>query len=355
MIQRVYVESSVRNTIPFLNFRKNQDNALEITEFEDFEELSGKLNLQFGYESGKKILVFKENKGKFLKQCPCTTGVQSCGYYILNIIQNCYIGCTYCYLQQYMNNNLILINSNIEKIEEEVKELIESGKENIRLGSGEFSDSLLFDAETGITAYIAEIINQHREITFEIKTKTIDVQHLMNMRLQAPDRIVFAWSVNPQKVIDTEEECSASLSERINAATIAIEKGYLTAFHFDPVIVYPNWELDYKDTIKGIFNSISQEKIAWISIGAFRSNHELLPLIRRKYPDSKILSGEFISGMDKKIRYIKPLRKKIFEILSGEIRKYTNQTVIYLCMEKKEMWAQSGCLPEKIIRWRPNN
>ena len=85
------------------------------------------------------------------------------------------------------------------------------------------------------------------------------------------------------------------------------------AFHFDPLVLYENCEEEYRDTVKVLFDSVSAEQIAWISLGAFRFMPPLKSVIAQRFPDSKIIYGEFVPGLDGKMRYFKPLRISLYK------------------------------------------
>ena len=79
----------------------------------------------------------------------------------------------------------------------------------------------------------------------ELKTKSNHVEHLLE--LPHGGKTVISWSVNPQAIITKEELKTSNLDERIKAARISSEAGYKVAFHFDPMIDYPDWEKGIRD------------------------------------------------------------------------------------------------------------
>jgi len=350
LIRRVYIPGSQKKN-KFINKFINTYPQIEKIEYyqnSDFNNLIQKLNSEIDYDNSQTTIVFKEHLSNFIKRCPCSQNVKSCGYYVINIIQNCFLGCSYCYLRLYVNNNLILINCNLEKLEIELAELSKKKKE-IRLGSGEFSDSLLFDKFTGITEYIINQTQNYKNILFEIKTKTAEIQHLLDNSadIHHKQNLIFSWSLNPQTLIDTEEKFTATLKDRLRAAQTAIDFGFNVAFHFDPIIYFKDWQNEYLKTIELLFSKIKAEKIKWISIGAFRCAPDLLPLIRFSTPNSKVFLGEFIRGKDNKVRYLLSLRKQMFEFIISNIRTHLKNNAqtpkIYLCMENQELWNEFKC------------
>jgi spore photoproduct lyase len=72
----------------------------------------------------------------------------------------------------------------------------------------------------------------------------------------------------------------------------------------------------------------------------------LKPVIAQRFPDSKIAYGEFVTGLDNKMRYFKPLRISLYRQMVGWIRDVAPDVTVYFCMEDDEVW-------EKTMGWVP--
>ncbi len=296
---------------------------------------------------GKKVIYITRNEGDFLKKCPGTRKAICCNYYILNLITNCPLDCTYCILQQYLHNNpVIKIFSNIENLFSEVDSALNSwGKQYpLRIGTGELSDSLALDDLTGFSVDLVEYFKNKENVIFELKTKTSNIDNILS--IEGAENIVIGWSVNPQNIIDSDEKGSASLDARIDAARKCEKNDYKIAFHFDPLIIYEGCENDYCGVIDKIRSSISPESIAWISIGALRFSEPMKWIMKERFPDSKIIYGEQTLCEDKKYRYIRPLREEIFKKIYTRLKKSYPKVSVYFCMEESYIWKDvAGTLP----------
>ncbi|MEE8269515.1 MAG: radical SAM protein, partial [Nitrospinaceae bacterium] len=61
------------------------------------------------FGAGKKRLLLSRFKGSFLKKCPgISPGMVCCNYYVVNLIKNCVYDCSYCFLQDFLQNNPLL-------------------------------------------------------------------------------------------------------------------------------------------------------------------------------------------------------------------------------------------------------
>ena len=160
------------------------------------------------------------------------------------------------------------------------------------------------------------------------------------MRLDPKGRIVVSWSMNPQRVIDAEEHLTASFDERLSAARRCQEAGYKLGFHFDPMVEYPGWEEDYRGMVERIFSVVDQHRIAWISMGVLRNTPGLKRIMRERFPDSRLVTGEQVLCPDSKMRYFQPLRVGMYRKMLRWIRAASPTVFIYLCMESKEVWEQ---------------
>ena len=285
-------------------------------------------------------LILAKQKGRFVKKCPGTPSYNCCNYYVLNLGIGCFFNCTYCYLHYYMNSPYLLY-VNIEDLLLEVKRLAQAKfPQTVRLGSGEFIDSLGFDELVPVHPFLIESFANLPNIVFEVKTKSNYVQQLLNLKHKG--KTVVSWSVNPPAVIQQEEQMTASLEQRLKAAQLCQEAGYKVGFHFDPLIYYPNWQKDYKKVVALIFQLLKPETVAWISLGALRFKPELKEVMQEKFPHSKIVYGELVPGLDGKLRYFRPLRQKMFATLVSYIRSYSQDVPVYLCMENRQLAKAVG-------------
>jgi spore photoproduct lyase len=155
-----------------------------------------------------------------------------------------------------------------------------------------------------------------------------------------------SWSLNTPRIIKNEERHTSSLSARLRAAAKCESWDYPLGFHFDPLVVYEGCEKEYTNVIEQLFSNISSRNIVWISLGTFRFVPALKPIIQKRFPNSKIIYGEFISGLDGKMRYFKPLRINLYKKIVTCIRDHAPDVMIYLCMEDDEVWQKSlGFVP----------
>jgi spore photoproduct lyase len=179
----------------------------------------------------------------------------------------------------------------------------------------------------------------------ELKTKTCAIENLKG--LAHNKKTIMAWSLNPPAVVRTEERNTASVRARLRAAAQCEAWGYPLAFHFDPLILYEGWEKDYKRLVGDLFKTVSARNVVWISLGSFRFMPSLKPIIQKRFPRSKIVYGEFVPGLDGKMRYFKPLRIALYRKMVAWIKAVAPDVLIYFCMEDEEVWRSTlGFVPE---------
>ncbi len=297
---------------------------------------------------GKRSLFLTINKGKFLKKCPGTKNYICCGYQILHQMSQCNIDCSYCILQSYFNNPLLTVYVNLNDMFSELKDKISlNPKKLFRIGTGEFTDSLILDNITDFSKKILPFFIKQPNAILELKTKTIHIDNLLQFKPKG--KIVAAWSLNTERIQENEEHFSANIKERIKAAKKCERRGYKTAFHFDPIIYYKGWKKEYLSVIDMIFKNISPSSIAWISMGTFRFMPHLKNIIENRFPNTSFIYEEFAEGLDGKMRYLKPVRIEIYKALYNRIRKYSDSVFVYLCMESSEIWKEAfGFTPKKF-------
>ena len=294
------------------------------------------------YNKRRENLFLVKEKFDFFKACPCTKNVVCCNYSILNTGYGCPYECSYCFLQGYQNVSGIIFPCNIKDFlnVDKIKPVRGRLFDLPRVGSGEFTDSLVFDDITLFSDDIVKFFKENGNISFEFKTKSVNIANLL--KIGGADNITVSWSVNTEKMIEENEHLTPRLEERLKAAKKCAEAGYGVGFHFDPVIFYENWRRDYEKTIENIFDFIDGKYIKWISIGSLRMPAELKKVIESRFPDNKILDEELLLCDDNKLRYTKRLRTEMYEAIIHKIKKYDKNIVVYLCMETAEVWNKCG-------------
>jgi len=106
-----------------------------------------------------------------------------------------------------------------------------------------------------------------------------------------------------------------------------------------PIIHYEGWEDGYAKIIDDLMAHIDRKKIAWISLGSLRFPPALKPVIQKRFPQTKIIYDEFITGKDGKLRYPKPLRLRLFQQVFGDLKKAGGGEIpVYFCMESRDIW-----------------
>lgn len=286
-------------------------------------------------------------KGEFLKPCPGTKEYICCGYQILHVGTNCPMECSYCILQAYFNEPSLRIFVNLEDQLNQIGRVIDRYPEKMfRIGTGEFMDSLSLDHIVGWSDMLLPFFSVRKNSILELKTKTDRIEGLLSSDYR--DQIIVSWSLNSPLISSKEEHGAPSLKKRFQAARKCQSEGYTIGFHFDPLVHHPNWKDGYLRTIEMMDSYVDPTGIIWISLGCLRYIPHLKAIIRRRHPGTHILDGEFIRGLDGKMRYFKPIRIDIYAFMAELLGKWSRDLGLYLCMESGEVW-------QKSLGWSPRN
>lgn len=339
---RIYIDSQVLDTrfCSSILERLPATEQITVASAAEIPELS---EPDFTISRGKRILYLKYYQGSAFKLCPgFSEELLCCNYYVMDLVENCPLECTYCILQAFLNRPFIIFHLNVEEILESAEEMF--GKHPgrpFRVGTGEHSDSLALDHIFQVNPYLVERFSSIPNAVLELKTKTDLVGPLTGLNHRG--RTVVAWSLNPDEIIRQNELKTASLEQRLKAAALMVTEGYRVAFHFDPIIYYPGWEKGYARTVEMMFDYVASRDIAWISLGTLRYISALKQIAEARFPKLAIFSNEFISAGDGKMRYLKQIRRELLQTVSSLVSRGGPDIPLYLCMEKHGLW--DGIMP----------
>ena len=287
--------------------------------------------------AAKKKLFLTENRGGFIRKCPGTRNYTCCDYMILHIGTFCIMDCSYCILQSYFHPPVLQYFVNHQQMFEELDTFF-AERRHRRIGTGEYTDSLIWELWTDLSQQLIPVFGDQSHAVLELKTKTPHIQNLQN--LPHNRRTIISWSMNTPAIIQSNERGTASLDARLEAASKCQQWGYPLGFHFDPIVDYSGALNDYRLVVDRIFDRIHPENVVWISLGTLRFMPDLKAVVQSRFPASKIIYGEFISGLDGKERYLKQIRTDIYSGLVEAIHKRSRDVTVYFCMESAEVWRK---------------
>lgn len=315
-------------------------------EVSDRQSVMDKAKL-FTVSQGKKNLWISQFFGPFLKPCPGTQAPYlCCNYWILNLQMGCPLDCSYCILQNYINFPILTLFVNLEKIPDEIDALERRHPDRLlRIGTGELTDSLALDPLTHWNGHLIRLVSD-RPIVLELKTKTSNTAHLPILKRR---NVVVSCSMNPSGIIQGEEHKTASFDERLRALwEIAQKKGYRIGIHLDPIIEVGDWQVRYEEMIQRITETLDEEDVAWISLGALRFPGGLKQIVEGRFPRSRVFLGESVPCPDGKMRYFRPIRTRIYQRIYTRIRAKWKEVFIYFCMEHPSVW-------NRVMGYSPDN
>ncbi|MDR2401603.1 MAG: DNA photolyase [Deferribacteraceae bacterium] len=284
----------------------------------------------------KNNTVLKFKSEDYFRACPGTTVYRCCNYWTADIMEGCPFDCSYCILQAYLPHKNIQVNANTEQFITSLKDLIKKGEKR-RIGTGELSDSLALDDLFPLTRLIVPVINEQDAVQFEFKTKSDRIENLLGLN---PKNIVVSWSLNPPYIAEKWESGAASPAKRIAAAKLCAEAGYKIAFHFDPIIYYNEWEVDYGELLAHLFENIEARAVEYVSMSAFRAPGKLLTRMRLRENVPSFLKEDILLGLDGKYRYFRGIRLKLLSFMYRAVKKEWKDVFIYFCMEHSSFWER---------------
>lgn len=344
MISRLFIDADVKDSPIVRSFCRSISAPVKI--IHDISEVYRIVDAsEDPVSEGKKNLVLTRNKGAFIKKCPGTIEYTCCDYQILHIGTFCYMDCSYCILQAYFHPPVLQFFVNEDDLFTELDQVFNKPAIS-RIGTGEYTDSLIWERWVDHAKSLVERFAGQNRAMLELKTKTTAIHGLKTLKHNK--KTIVSWSLNTERVIESDERKTSPLESRFKAAAQCESWGYKLAFHFDPIVIYDGCLSEYKNVIKRLFAHIKPDSIVYISLGSFRYIPTLKKIIQQRFPNSGIVYGEFITGLDNKIRYFKPLRIKVYRAIVETIRLIAPDVLVYFCMEDREVWESSmGFFPEE--------
>jgi len=294
--------------------------------------IPGKIPQEAYFESKRTLVVGIRRTLKFETCKPSA-------HYQLPLNTSCSGKCEYCYLHTTLGNKPYLrVYVNIDEILSAAEEYIKERAPDITLFEGAAtSDPIPVEKYTGSLKRTIEFFGARELGRFRFVTKYTEVDSLLDADHRGHTR--FRFSINTQRVIKKHEHGTPGIDERLEAAAKVAAAGYPLGFIIAPIIIYPNWEDQYRELIAGLKkrlglaaeNNITFELISHrFTARAKKRILEIFPstTLPMDEGERKYKYGQFGYG---KYVYPKEILQEMDLLFSGELeRNFPGSRVEYL-------------------------
>ena len=290
----IYVESqSIDSDIAKQSFKRFP--KAKIIEIEDYKKIFNKNGQDFQIQKLSTKLILAKKQPPFIY--PATDIIQDSGFsnfYYCTPILNCIYNCEYCFLQGMYSSANIVVFTNTEEVKDAVKKQILERKypdEPLLLSLSYNTDILALENILPLTKQWIDFANNTDDLFMEIRTKS-GLTSSFN-KLKPSKKILFAWTLSPNNIIQKYEHKTPLLERRIMSIQKIVDSGWPVRLSFDPILIYPNWKKDYKQMFERIKETISGDKIFDITIGVFRMSDDFYNRIKKTKPDSDLFYNNY--------------------------------------------------------------
>ena len=290
----IYVESqSIDSDIAEQSFKRFP--KAKIIEIKDYKKIFNKNGQDFQIQKLSTKLILAKKQPPFIY--PATDIIQDSGFsnfYYCTPILNCIYNCEYCFLQGMYSSANIVVFTNTEEVKDAVKKQILERKypdEPLLLSLSYNTDILALENILPLTKQWIDFANNTDDLFMEIRTKS-GLTSSFN-KLKPSKKILFAWTLSPNNIIQKYEHKTPLLERRIMSIQKIVDSGWPVRLSFDPILIYPNWKEDYKQMFERIKETISGDKIFDITIGVFRMSEDFYNRIKKTKPNSDLFYNNY--------------------------------------------------------------
>jgi len=283
----------------------------------------------------KKIKIEKSDK-EIYGMCPVASPkTVCCNLRTIDAVENCVYGCSYCTIQTFYTQEAVFDADLAKKLNS-----IEIDPDRFyHFGSGQASDSLAWGNREGNLDVICTFAKNNPNILLEFKTKSNNISYFLEN--EVPKNIVCSFSLNTETIVNNEEHFTASLNDRIIAATKLAQHGIKVAFHFHPMVYYDKWEKEYSEVAHRLVSSFNTENVLFLSFGSVTLIKPVIQKIRNLGNQTKTHQIDLVHDPHGKLTYRDEVKTEMFSKMYQNFQEWHNQVFIYLCMEKAEIWQES--------------
>lgn len=321
----LYIEQAIWNHSETKRIRRLFPNAVCIP-IRRYTDVFNRPKQNYERQYAQQNLILAKKHGTFLYEgAPVCHNFGSERFFYTAMAINCLYNCEYCWLKgMYSSANLVLF-VNLEDAFAETE---------LRLNEGPMYLSLSFESDLvpleSITLQISRwnaFIKAHPGLTAEIRTKCGTTA--LYETLEPNDRLITAFTLSPQTLIDAMEHGTSSLEQRLQAINSAMRNGFPVRICFDPMIRIPDWKDAYTSLVQTVAKEIDLSAVKDFSIGTYRQSDTYQRRMRKRFPASAVIQYPYETA-NGYCQYPEREKTEMEQFLKHALLQHVSEEQIYL-------------------------
>lgn len=282
-----------------------------------YGEVFNRHGSHFRLQKKQPALILAQKHGKLVYEIPPHYGIGAKHNYYFSHALNCPFDCSYCFLQGMYRSAHHVLFLNYEDFGAAILEKL--SHEKTTFFSGYDGDSLALEPYSAFLDFFLPFFEKHPQAELELRTKSINIQKLLNY--PPFPHCVIAFTLSPEKIVQTYEQKTPSLKHRLKAIAKLQEKGWNIGLRFDPLIYVEDYQAQYSALFKEVLSLVKNPHS--ITLGAFRLPLQTFKEMERVKPQEKLLA----LCQEKKGMMTFPKEKEMVEFC----RKLLPQEKVFVC------------------------
>ena len=286
---------------------------------------------------GKQTLVLAEHRSAV--RLSAERGNTCPNYWHFSPYGFCPYGCAYCYLagtQGVWFSPTVKVFVNLPEILAEVDAVARRLREPAAFYLGKLQDGLALDPLTGYSRQMVPFFADHPLARLTLLTKSADVDNLLGLDHRGHSAL--SWTLSPQAVVEVFEPNTPPLEARLQAMEACSEAGYPVRAVVMPILPVPDWESVYDQFLRNVLRRV---RLSRLTLGSICSYPQAVRLTEQKLGRDNLISARLAAGRpvgtDRRRRFPRELRRRIYAHLLRVIRGVDAELEVGLCLEVPEM------------------
>lgn len=325
----IYVEKRVRSHLRTREILTHFPSA-QIVVIDHYKDVFNRRRQDAPYQHRSQSLILAKKEDHFFYEgAPVCQDFGNTNFYYCSTMMNCLFDCSYCYLKGMYPSGHMVVFVNLEDYFAALDEILLH--KTMYLCVSYDADLLAMEPVIGYAKQWSDYALLHENLKLEIRTKS--ARTAMWEELPSLSNVIYAFTLSPQRMIDTCESGTPSAKARLACALAGLKQGFLVRLCFDPILYLPTWREEYGtflSELDGAFDAhdLTMQQLTDVSVGTFRISQDYMKRLRRAKPMASAVHFPYVN-VGGVYQYPPQLLKEMEEYLIEELAKRMDKEKIY--------------------------